>query len=156
MPPPTAFVVLDTNVVLDWLVFDNGDCHALSDRIRSGEWRWLATQAMADELAAVLQYPLIQRWNPDAAKVWQHWTDWVQPMPATCHSPLRCSDADDQKFIDLALAHQAQWLFTRDRALLKLARRARAWQVSVCPPGAQAGSELAGNLAATAAATSLR
>jgi len=39
--------------------------------------------------------------------------------------PLRCKDPDDQVFIDLALHLNAQWLFTKDAALLKLAKRAR-------------------------------
>jgi predicted nucleic acid-binding protein len=39
--------------------------------------------------------------------------------------PLKCKDPDDQVFIDLALHLNAQWLFTKDAALLKLAKRAR-------------------------------
>jgi predicted nucleic acid-binding protein len=35
-----------------------------------------------------------------------------------------CSDIDDQKFLDLAYSSGAQVLITKDRALLKLARRA--------------------------------
>jgi predicted nucleic acid-binding protein len=35
----------------------------------------------------------------------------------------RCEDADDQKFIELAWHARASHLLTRDKALLKLARR---------------------------------
>jgi predicted nucleic acid-binding protein len=35
----------------------------------------------------------------------------------------RCTDAADQKFIDLALASRSQWLLSRDRAVLKLRRK---------------------------------
>jgi len=35
----------------------------------------------------------------------------------------RCSDPDDQKFIDLAGAVRAQGLVSKDRAVLKLRRR---------------------------------
>jgi predicted nucleic acid-binding protein len=45
--------------------------------------------------------------------------------------PLRCKDPDDQVFIDLALHVGARWLFTKDAALLKLARRARQRGVGV-------------------------
>ena len=55
-------------------------------------------------------------------------------------TPLRCSDADDQMFIDLALAAGAQWLFTRDRALLRLARRASERGVVVLRPSRLASS----------------
>jgi len=37
----------------------------------------------------------------------------------------RCRDPDDQKFLELAQACGAQWLLSRDRELLKLARRTR-------------------------------
>jgi predicted nucleic acid-binding protein len=35
----------------------------------------------------------------------------------------RCSDPDDQKFIELAAAAQAQGLVSKDHAVLKLRRR---------------------------------
>ena len=38
---------------------------------------------------------------------------------------MRCTDPDDQKFIDFALRSGASALLTRDRAVLKLARGAR-------------------------------
>ena len=37
----------------------------------------------------------------------------------------RCTDPDDQKFLDLALHAHAKWLVSRDKALLRLARKAR-------------------------------
>jgi predicted nucleic acid-binding protein len=42
--------------------------------------------------------------------------------PAWSRMP-RCSDPDDQKFLELAAASQAQGLVSKDRALLKLRRR---------------------------------
>jgi len=39
---------------------------------------------------------------------------------------MRCTDPDDQKFIDLAATSGAQWLISRDRAVLKLRKRAFA------------------------------
>ena len=40
---------------------------------------------------------------------------------------MRCTDADDQKFIDLALGARAVALLSADRAVLRLARRAAAF-----------------------------
>jgi predicted nucleic acid-binding protein len=54
-------------------------------------------------------------------------------MPAPS-PPLRCSDPDDQIFIDAALAHHATWLVTRDRALLKLRRQALAQGLRIVQP----------------------
>jgi predicted nucleic acid-binding protein len=41
---------------------------------------------------------------------------------------------DDQKFIDLALLGGATWLVSRDKAVLKLARRCRAQAGLVVTP----------------------
>jgi predicted nucleic acid-binding protein len=40
-----------------------------------------------------------------------------------CPGVPRCSDPDDQKFIELAAASRAQGLISKDRAVLKLRRR---------------------------------
>jgi predicted nucleic acid-binding protein len=53
--------------------------------------------------------------------------------PPPVHT-LRCTDVDDQKFIDLAIATSARWLVTRDRALLKRARRAAPLGLSIATP----------------------
>jgi predicted nucleic acid-binding protein len=47
-----------------------------------------------------------------------------------------CRDPDDQKFIDLALAAKAQWLVSRDKALLALAKRAKARGLLIVKPEA--------------------
>ena len=47
---------------------------------------------------------------------------------------LRCTDPDDQKFVDLALALAPACLISRDRAVLKLARRAALRAVLIRPP----------------------
>ena len=59
------------------------------------------------------------------------WSDYY-PAPAP---RLTCSDPDDQVFIDAALAHGARWLATRDRALLKLRRKALARGLGIVRPG---------------------
>ena len=43
-----------------------------------------------------------------------------------------CKDADDQKFIDLAVAHQAL-LISKDKAVLTMARRLRTLGVETIP-----------------------
>ena len=57
--PPTPeqappVIVLDTNVVLDWLVFRDASTAALGAAVDDGAARWLATGAMRDGLATVV------------------------------------------------------------------------------------------------------
>ncbi len=131
-------LVLDTNAVLDWLVFDNPASLAISEAIVSGRVCWVVNAALRDELAHVLGRGGVDRWQPDLARLWQAWGRYAMPIEAPPPgSPQRrpqCSDTDDQKFIDLALATDAHWLITRDRALLKLARRAHALGLAIVTP----------------------
>jgi predicted nucleic acid-binding protein len=136
--PPSVAVVLDTNVVLDWLVFGNPACNPLAQGLADRSVRWIATLAMRDELAHVLSRGVAAAWKPDPDEIWSAWNTHAMEVPADvpagAASRLRCTDADDQKFIDLALAHGARWLLSRDRAVLKLARRARAFDLAIVTP----------------------
>ncbi len=129
--------MLDTNACLDWLVFKNPAVCALSLAIERGEVRWLACACMRDELEHMLGHPSLARWSPDlpmALKTFDRLATPVSEAALGAGQILRCSDSDDQVFIDLAIAHRAQWLVTHDRALLKLARKARAQGVLILPP----------------------
>ena len=134
--PP--IVVLDTNVVLDWLVFRNPECTALAAAIVAGDLRWIATQAMRDELAHVLGRGHLDAWAPDLVTLWAPWdrhcAELPTPTPIGPPGRLRCGDPDDQKFIHLAVACKARWLLSRDRAVLRLARRLREQGVETLPP----------------------
>ena len=55
-------------------------------------------------------------------------------VPEAPKAAFTCKDADDQKFIDLAIAQRVAALLTRDRALLRLAARARRFGVVIAPP----------------------
>ena len=44
-------LVLDTNVVLDWLLFDNPSAMLLAATITQRQVRWIATAAMRGELS---------------------------------------------------------------------------------------------------------
>jgi predicted nucleic acid-binding protein len=128
-------IVLDTNVVLDWLYFRDPRCTALADAVTTRRVRWIATRAMRDEVEHVLgRGTLGARWPDGPASVrdgWQRWASVVEEMPLVTPLGMRCTDSDDQKFIDLALAARAVALLSADRAVLKLARRASAWGLAI-------------------------
>lgn len=128
-------VVLDTNVLLDWLVFDDPAVRSLARAIESGGVRCPVTSEMLEELRRVLAYPPLAARVADAAALldrWQrHAQAWHDAVPA---APWRCTDRDDQKFIDLAVAAGARWLLTKDRAVLRLARRAARLGLAIGTP----------------------
>lgn len=132
-------LVLDTNVVLDWLLFRNPECAALHAALAAGTVRWIATAAMRDELAHVLGRGRLDAWQPDLPTLWAAWARHCSivatPLATAAPGRPRCSDPDDQKFIDLAVSAPARWLVSRDRAVLKLARRLRESGVQVTLPG---------------------
>src|SRR5712691_7807426 len=78
--PPA--VVLDTNAVLDWLVFRHASCVRWESRFAGGSVRWLASSAMRDELAHVLGRGVASAWAPDMGAVWATWDRWATPIEA--------------------------------------------------------------------------
>ncbi|RIV65146.1 putative toxin-antitoxin system toxin component, PIN family, partial [Burkholderia pseudomallei] len=56
----------------------------------------------------------------------------------------KCRDRDDQKFLELAYTARADWLVSKDRALLKLTRRTeRDFGFRIAQPAPFAASALA-------------
>ncbi|MDP3820409.1 MAG: PIN domain-containing protein [Burkholderiales bacterium] len=144
MSQDPQIAVLDTNVVLDWLLFANPQCAPLQQALTSAALRWVATAEMRDELTHVLRRGHLDRWQADLAQLGSQWDKYCVevpvPPPANHATRLRCTDVDDQKFIDLALACGARWLLSRDRAVLKLARKAQARGLTIQTPGAWAAA----------------
>jgi predicted nucleic acid-binding protein len=126
---------------MDWMVFKNPSCATWTMRFgEEGDVCWLASRAMREELAHVLGRGVARAWAPSLDGVWSAWERYAitVPVQSTCVSAhrIRCRDADDQKFIDLALAHGVRWLVSRDKALLALKRRLRPLGLEVLTPDA--------------------
>ena len=134
--PTSLPLVLDTNVVLDWLVFRDPSSQPVEAAIRSGQRRWCVTAAIRLEVERVLTYKKFAAHVVDRLAVFTAWdglAETIDPAPAPL-SPLRCTDPDDQKFIDLALQLDGGTLLSRDRAVLRLARRARPLGLTIATP----------------------
>lgn len=136
------FVVIDTNALLDWLIFQDASAIALGQALTTGAMQWIGTRATRDEFEHVLARPVFDHWFSRRvsalAAVEEHCQLLPEPSVASA-GRLLCSDPDDQKFIDLAMTHPARWLITRDKALLRLARKARPKGVDVLTPAAWTG-----------------
>lgn len=136
-PRPAPWSVLDTQAVLDWLYFADPVAAAWEALRQAGSWHWVASAAMRDELAHVLERGLPPGRGLDGSAVLACFDARASLLPEVVLGEgrrLRCTDPDDQKFIDFALGHRAAWLVSRDRAVLKLARRAGLQGVKILPP----------------------
>ena len=119
-------IVIDTNIILDQFVFGDPMAAPLRQQLDAGTLGWVATQPMRDELERVLAYPQIvprmDFYGRSAAEVLGHFDRLVRRVEVAPKTTATCKDADDQKFIDLAVAHGAR-LLSKDRAVLCMKKR---------------------------------
>ena len=122
-------LVLDTNVWLDWLVFDDPATAPLKAAVSAGTATVFIDTACGEELERVLAYPRLATLDAAAQsaclaeclRVARRADVGAPAQTGRTLLPL-CSDADDQKFLELARDCGADVLVTRDKALLELAR----------------------------------
>ncbi|MGA9164282.1 MAG: putative toxin-antitoxin system toxin component, PIN family [Thiobacillus sp.] len=154
----SPLLVLDTNVVLDLLNFDDAAAQPLRDALIDGRVRCAVTDATFGEWQRVLGYPefaldavqraaLAARYRELSTLIAMDTAVSGLPHKGTpIHYGLkpvwnrmpRCSDPDDQKFIELAATARAEALISKDRAVLKLRRRCAPW-FRVMTPAEAAG-----------------
>ena len=127
-------LILDTNIWLDWLLFDDPSVAVLKAAVADGRAEIFIDAAGEAELARVLAYDL-GRHSIDAEK--------QAACLAECRriaTPLKdilidgtglplCADPADQVFLEAAAAARADYLVTKDRELLDLARRKLPFQI---------------------------
>lgn len=124
-------VVLDSNIWIDLLVFQDPHVQPIRAALESGAIAALIRADCREELRRVLAYPQFARFAVDIDTA----LDTVDGLTARIEPPSpaefdairlpRCRDTDDQKFIELAHFAQAACLVSKDRAVLKLRGRLR-------------------------------
>jgi putative PIN family toxin of toxin-antitoxin system len=125
IPVPKKRIVIDTNVCLDLFVFNDPRWAKLVAAIESGELEAVTRSDCRDEYNIVLHYkhlPLDDDSRPLASARFDALIKVVAPPVSGVRLPV-CTDKDDQKFLEIARDAQAEVLITKDKALLKLARR---------------------------------
>ncbi len=129
-------MVIDTNVVLDLLVFADPSTRVLGAALAASQLAWLATPGMRDELQRVLDYPALcaalAARGLKAVEVLASFDRSCAIRPSAPGCGVKCRDPDDQPFIDLAVVHRAV-LLSKDKAVLRLHRRMAAMGVVVQP-----------------------
>ncbi len=120
-------LVLDSNVWLDWLVFGDPGVEPIRAAVQRGDAEVFIDAACEAELRRVLTYPFGKRLLEEAQRqacIAQclALARRIEPMERMPKLP-KCRDPDDQKFLEAALAAEADYLVTKDDALLALANR---------------------------------
>ncbi len=132
-------IVIDTNVCLDLFVFKDPRWAALLAALEDGTVEAITRSDCRDEYNIVLHYkhlPLDDDSRPLAAARFDQLIKVVAPPESGIRLPV-CTDKDDQKFLEVARDAHAAILITKDKALLKLARRlAKAGMFKVMVPEA--------------------
>jgi len=135
-------IVLDTNVCLDLFVFQDPRRADLLAAIESGAVEAVTRADCRKEFLFVLNYPhlkLTEETRPLSAARFDQLIKLVAPPVSEVLLPV-CSDREDQKFLELARDAEADILITKDKALLKLAKRlSKAGMFRVIQPEAWPG-----------------
>ena len=123
---PSQPWVIDTNIVLDLWLFEDPATVPLRAALQSGLISHLATSSMREELARVLTYPhIVKRMaksNVQAQDILNRFDEHHVVAEPAAKAPCTCKDPDDQKFIDLAVAHAVP-LLSKDAAILCMKKR---------------------------------
>jgi putative PIN family toxin of toxin-antitoxin system len=127
IPAVPQRIVLDTNVCLDLFVFHDPRWNALLGAIESGAVQALTRADCKMEYMVVLHYPRLPLDDASrcvSAARFDALITVLAPPVSGVRLPL-CSDKDDQKFLEFARDAHVDLLITKDKALLKLARKTR-------------------------------
>lgn len=128
-------VVIDTNVLLALGIFSDPVVAPLRTALAQGALEAVRSAATDDEWREVLARPGLFAVPPERqAALLADWEATARLVQVTEPAPFRCRDPLDQKFLELAVAAEARWLVTRDKALLKLRRKARKLGLDIVTP----------------------
>jgi uncharacterized protein len=138
---PTLALILDTNVVLDWLVFNDPLLANFIHFVRAGQINVLTHSTALDELRRVLNYPTLKLDTIRQEEIYASYqslcSEAVVPMGFTAQNLFmpagfpQCHDRDDQLFLGLTLHAQAYALVSKDKAVLALRKRTRKFGVTI-------------------------
>ncbi len=134
-------VVLDTNIVLDWLAFKDASTAPLQREITAQRIRILVNEFMTDELRRVLNYPQLNLADERQAAILASYRSQsaqtaLPPGFSLANLLLpdsfpRCKDRDDEHFLAMAYHSKADALITKDKAILKMRKQALRFGVRI-------------------------
>jgi uncharacterized protein len=126
-------IIIDTNVWLDIVVFNDPRAEALRKALKSHAALCYRSGPMMGELKEVISRPMFGLHGDQQAAAMMQAEQMSLPAEiAPSHAQfLLCKDPDDQMFLDLALELKVDCLISKDRALLRLASRAKKFNLKI-------------------------
>lgn len=134
MSPNQDYLVLDTNIVLDLFYWRDARVQGLMQALSSKSLYALVSLETLAELTDVLMRAPFERSENQTQDILTAYLAFsCQVSDTDSASPVRCKDVDDQKFLDLAVRRVCP-LITRDKHLLKIAKKMRRLGVRITTP----------------------
>lgn len=131
---PVPLAVLDTNVVLDLWYWNDRKCSQLKKALSAGALRAVSSSSCLKELAAVLARPVFELSVSEKKSLLETVLSSVWVAKPTVEALVRCKDAEDEKFLNLAFEIEADYLFTKDKRVLRAGRKLRALGTQTLTP----------------------
>ena len=132
--PVSARLVFDTNIVLDLFYWGDARVGDLKQALASKAFlAVISRETLAELIDVLLRAPFLQTPEQIQAIVLSYLSLSCRESDREDLCPVRCKDVNDQKFLNLA-TQCACPLITRDKHLLKLAKKMRRFGVHVTTP----------------------
>ena len=125
--------MLDTNVILDLLVFKDPSAEPLRLMLDAKIVDAVRSEASMLELVDVIQRPIFKLSQQEQEMILQAWEGVTRLLENTAieSAPFICRDLDDQIFLDMAYSIRPAVLFSKDLRVLELRVSAKGHGVEI-------------------------
>lgn len=117
--------VLDSNVVLDLWYWHDPEASSLKNVIDNKRLQAVSSPSCIKELAAVLSRPHFELSFYEQDEIIAKLLTSLLLVAPSIEGVIPCKDPDDEKFLNLAYEIRADFLFTKDKKVLRAGRRLR-------------------------------
>jgi putative PIN family toxin of toxin-antitoxin system len=126
-------LVLDTNVILDLLVFKDPSTNPIRLLLDAKLVDAVRTPASMEELIDVIQRPSFKLSEEQQQAILKSWESSSRLLENTTikPAPFTCRDQDDQIFLDMAYSLRPALLLSKDLRVLELQATARRHGVEI-------------------------
>ena len=126
-------LVLDTNVILDLLVFKDPSAEPIRYLLDAKLVDAVRSEASMLELVDVIQRPTFKLSQEEQEMILKAWESVTRPLENTAiePAPFTCRDLDDQVFINMAYSLRPALLLSKDLRVLELQATAHRHGVEI-------------------------